>query len=427
MKPRADFCPTEVLSDAPTTQDSFSHSRVAIAIADVVLTAAGGKAIGLTGTWGSGKSTVVELLRTTLKEQPGGKIETFVFDAWAHQGDPLRRAFLEQLIDHLVDIGWLSSPEHWKNRKDDLARRVQKVTTKTRPTLTPLGAIFAALILLAPVGLQLVSKYDHNSFDHPYWAGIGFAVAALPFLFAAGVFLFLRPTKKFWEVRFWSENREKYRDETILALFFNRTQERTDSTTLTKPDPTSVEFQSMFSSLLQEALGDGERRLVIVADNLDRVDSGDALEIWATMKAFFDLGARRGSDWLPRLWLLVPFDPTALRRLWPENNKVEGDDLNGVAPLSAGRDGIADSFADKTFQLTFRVSPPLLSDWSQFFIEQLKIAFPSGHDDNEFHKIYRLYDLKRLGGARPPTPRDIKLFVNRVGVIHRQWPFFPCR
>ena len=56
-------CPTRLLPDTPADTDSFgSHERVAHSIAEVVQTESGGKAIGLEGGWGSGKSTIVKLI-----------------------------------------------------------------------------------------------------------------------------------------------------------------------------------------------------------------------------------------------------------------------------------------------------------------------------------------------------------------------------
>src|SRR5438045_4179314 len=104
--------PVSLLSDQPASSDEFNagaHGKVAAAIAHLVRTEQGGRAIGLEGTWGSGKSTVVRIMRDALVEEGADvDIETVVFDAWAHQGDPLRRTFLEKLADGLEAAGWLN-------------------------------------------------------------------------------------------------------------------------------------------------------------------------------------------------------------------------------------------------------------------------------------------------------------------------------
>jgi predicted KAP-like P-loop ATPase len=101
-------CPTHLIADTPAGLDAFrSHQRIANAIAGLIQTSPGGKSIGLSGTWGAGKSTVVQLLRERCKSE---QCEVWIFDAWAHEGDPLRRTFLESLIAALTTKEWLTGP-----------------------------------------------------------------------------------------------------------------------------------------------------------------------------------------------------------------------------------------------------------------------------------------------------------------------------
>ena len=93
-------CGTRLLTDLPADKDAFgAHERVARAIADVVRTEDGGRTIGLEGGWGAGKSTVVKLLEQELAGDADSA--AWIFDAWAHEGDPLRRSFLEGLSQAL--------------------------------------------------------------------------------------------------------------------------------------------------------------------------------------------------------------------------------------------------------------------------------------------------------------------------------------
>ncbi len=115
-----------LLDDVPSPQDQFSgkaHERVAEAIADLVKSEPGGRVIGLEGTWGSGKSTIVKLVQTNLSKPEtttdSPKTETLVFDAWAHQGDPLRRTFLESLMKSMRSWSWLTTDYELDTRKID--------------------------------------------------------------------------------------------------------------------------------------------------------------------------------------------------------------------------------------------------------------------------------------------------------------------
>lgn len=92
-----------LLRDEPTTQDHFrTRNRVATAVAELIATEKSGKAIALIGPWGSGKSSVLQMIQARL----AAIADLFIFDAWTHDGDPLRRTFLESLIEFL----WQGNP-----------------------------------------------------------------------------------------------------------------------------------------------------------------------------------------------------------------------------------------------------------------------------------------------------------------------------
>jgi predicted KAP-like P-loop ATPase len=151
-------CETRLLADNPTREDAFGHKKVAAAIAELIFAERGAKCIGLNGSWGSGKSSVVEILRDELHRFSKGSIDIFVFDAWAHQGDPLRRSFLEQLINRLAAIGWLKSSKAWDEQKEELAKRLDVIQTVSQPMLTVLGGAIAVSLLLLPLDSELL-KY----------------------------------------------------------------------------------------------------------------------------------------------------------------------------------------------------------------------------------------------------------------------------
>ncbi len=396
-------CRIHLLSDLPAESDAFGpHGRIARAIATLIKEEEGGKTIALTGSWGSGKSTVVQILKNILSKNENSKddsdVEVFVYDAWSHERDPLRRAFLEELIDYLIERGWISDIK-WNKKKEELAKRLKITETKPTPYLTKGGIAFAISALLVPVGLTLLSAIK----EPPSWIPLmGGLLAASPLIVFLCLWFFGNENKSNNSSKK-SKNNEKIKN--ILSLLVYKTEAHVRNETIETPEPTSIEFQKVFYDLLDEALGADERRqLLIVIDNLDRIDPKTALSIWSTMCTFFD-SHRLSHKWMPRFWLLVPFDPSALHRLWSE---------------STNEDDLANAFKDKTFQITFHVPPPVRSDWKEFFKEQFFKAFPE-HNEEDFHKIYRLYSIKGIPEERPLTPRDIKLFINRLVALHLKW------
>lgn len=150
-------CSTRLLSDAPAESDAFGgHEGVARAIAEVVQTEDGGKSIGLEGGWGAGKSTIVTLTSKMLAQTKVPDFEVAVFDIWAHQGDPLRRTYLENLITHIQETGWVSRKK-WDQRIAELTRRRSENTTRTVPRLTVAGFVFALTLLAIAPGSALMA------------------------------------------------------------------------------------------------------------------------------------------------------------------------------------------------------------------------------------------------------------------------------
>jgi predicted KAP-like P-loop ATPase len=66
------------------------------------------------------------------------------------------------------------------------------------------------------------------------------------------------------------------------------TREEEETKTIKTPDPTTIEFQDFFETILSDVLGKEDRQLIFVVDNLDRLQPQQALSTWATMRTFFD-------------------------------------------------------------------------------------------------------------------------------------------
>jgi len=412
-----------ILDDEPVTEDAFgSHKRIALALKTLVESEKGGKAIALTGTWGSGKSTVVRILQRLINE--GGElvqetpeaavdettkkeIRVFVYDAWAHQGDSLRRAFIETLFDFLTGKqcqagrAWIEdkkSEDELRERVSQLSRRQDTSQSTSSPVLTRLGKALALSLIAVPVGCALLAGWAGRAGSSWWIFGFAIFLVAVPVLicgiaWAAGL-----------------RRRAQGEDDAAL-VFLHHTRTKTETETVRTPDPTSLEFRSLFRRLMGAALGQKNRRLVMVVDNLDRIPAEEALSAWATIRTFFDPAGETSEEWEDRLWLVVPFDRSSLRRLWA--------DQAGDEPARAQ---FAESFLEKTFQVEFRVPPPLLSSWREFLIERLREALPNLKSDHQLEQVYQLYRAWRSTlKTPPPTPRDIKLFANSLAALHALW------
>lgn len=399
--PIATRCPTHTIDDAPAIEDFLgSHESVVDAIHELITTEAGGRTVGLEGSWGSGKSTVVRLLA---KRLDGPNSHVVLFDAWAHERDPLRRSFLDKLIGSLGNKGWVDE-EAWSERREELARRRRVEHTRpvsrleTPAIVAGVGAVLFAILLSAGAGLLEAGVASDAGW--PAWIGVAI-LGGLFTVITVGAFAL------------WWLRRSEGADDAWLSLFSVQSVTESTSETIATPDPTSIEFESTFNDLMKSALlGRQERRLVVVVDNLDRVAPDDARSIWSTLQTFLHHSHEDPEGWLRSLWVLLPYDPTGIERLWEESDR-------GQADGATRRTTLAESFIEKSIQVRFQVPLPVTTDWRDYLEANLRAALP-GHEA-DFYTAYRLYAHKLSRGGQNPTPRELKQYVNRIGALHRQW------
>ena len=149
-------CPTVLLHDSPAEADEFSgraHERLARALADMILNEKEGAAIALEGEWGSGKSSVVRMLHGLLAGHP--RVKVITFDAWAHQGDPLRRTLLEALIAGFGN--WLQTAP-WSEKREEFSKRRRRTESTTTPRLTRLVLWLDSFFFLYHLGWRLYRR-----------------------------------------------------------------------------------------------------------------------------------------------------------------------------------------------------------------------------------------------------------------------------
>lgn len=392
---------SKLLLDRRPERDAFRHIKISDAIFEFIIDEQeGGKAIALSGGFGSGKSAVIDFLRRRFEEENKKKIEEtkiFTFDAWEHQGDPLRRAFIEEYVEFFENHEWVNE-EEFDDELDKIAKRREEIETTSEPVVSKQGGIFAFLLLLIPLGMSLV-RYGTMDKNLIWMNILGFLFILSPIIYVLGLL-----------VRY-----DKKERKSVFNLFFKKTKENIKSKSFKTPEPTTIEFQDVFNKITSRALGKNNRRLIVVIDNIDRLTSESSIKAWTTLRTFFENENKKWT-WKDKFWLITPFDFQELKKLWTGlahlNNKNED---------SESTSDYVQAFIDKTFQITFRVPRPVLSDWKSYFKDQLRKAFPRIDNEKLLNDITTIYQLKGFKGVDSPTPRDIKQFLNRVGATYRIW------
>ena len=313
--------------------------------------------IGLDGEWGAGKSNVIGIIERTLHTSH----HVFVYDAWGHQEDLQRRAFLEELTDSLCASKTINPPK-WNEKLKDLLATRRETTIRTTPRLS-IGVVATAfLAALTPI-LKSVSEVTT---DVPI---LRLTISLLPLI--AGVVM--------WTI---GSFRAKHvlRPNEVYRLYREHDSRTDTSIRISERQPSVREFQSWMRGLSQDLT---DRQLIIVFDNIDRLPHDRVHELWSSIHTFF------AAESFPGVFVVVPFDSQRLAKALGYKDPNE--------------------LLSKTFSVIFRVAPPVLTDWHEFFRSKFREAF--GEDTSDvIAAVMRIFD--RLSPAI--TPRTVIAFINEL-------------
>ena len=450
------------IKNQPLGEDLFSNKsqdKIATVISDKIIKEHDFKIIGIDGEWGSGKSNLVKLIEKKLEISH----KFFVYDVWGHQEDEQRKSILIELTEFIKsESNFIKKRINWDNRLKLLLAKSKETKTINQPYLS-IGFIFSLLsiIYIPTVNVFKDTMVDFFEIKRWYWKLL---LVTFPILIVIGIYLWntvknlLR--NKYWKL-FWKSfeapidkqhflitfifsslliiymlaNIFKYypitfffsirnwywkfllvtflttiiiyfldsiaillklfKESLILSaeetfqIYTNKQREETKIETISENEPSVREFQKW----MQEINDDLKTPIVIVFDNFDRLPKKHILSIWSSIHIFF---AEKGYS---NIKVIIPFDREHIQNAFKELNNGENK--------SFGED-----YVNKTFDIVFRVTKPIMSDWKKFFEEQWKKAFTEC-DEMEMNLVIQVYEFLN----RRITPREIISFINEVLTI----------
>lgn len=252
------FLPEKPLIGNQNNILSFGHKEIVEVLKKMVRKSPESFTIGLYGDWGSGKSTIAFSLKEELKKE---NIPLVIFDVWKHEGDALRRTFLELLVN---DLNKDYSKEIFKKnyRIDERNNNNKTINTEEQSLKWKKGIrhIFVIFVfssaMIIPFLIYKVFARWLNWIDISQ--DIGQIIITISSLISFS--LFFKYINQFIEVQKITTSIDKFKDP--------------------------QEFEKEFKRILSEGLL--KKKIVIVFDNLDRVSGEKALEIMSTIKTFLD-------------------------------------------------------------------------------------------------------------------------------------------
>jgi len=403
-----------VLQEQVATEDLFedkTHERVANTLNNLIANTDQGLTIGLEGGWGSGKSTVINLLKQNLTNSEE-KTLFFAFDAWAHDGDPLRKIFLESLISSI-------DPEEKDAKlnilRSEVSARKKTVEVKTNKSASKLGKWLSLTALPIPVGAALLTAVKYDKLLFPWQEGASSVSLTLMF----GLLFSFLPlvTLALWSI--WGD-KDTRTNKIKWDVFSSESEENYTQDVTEDGERTSIEFERFFNDILSYVFDSnsdyGYEQAIIVIDNLDRVEPEYAQNIWSTLQTFFQHRAsslnNHKHEWKSKLWFLIPFDREGIKKIWQGDSALGsvGDDNNQVAA----------SFMEKCFQITVEVPPPVMSAWIGYFKKCVEKSF-TGWPEKQKLEYIESYTQCMSQLDISPSPRQIHTHINRAGIIALHW------
>jgi len=386
----------QFISNSPVGEDLFegkSQEKVARYICENLIGNHKCKIVGIDGGWGTGKSNLIEITKKKLNESTGGKYHFFIYDAWGHQEDLQRRSILEELTAFLTGktpgtSTIIGDSAKWDKKLKALLAKSKETQKKTIPSLS-LGVVFSGLLLLLTPLFKALSELATCP-------GLKVLIVAIPLILLLILFAYYyrKRTDKAapWKTRL---------NEVVQKLFYiYQKSQQSDTTfeTISEDEPSVKKFRDW----MREIAGDlGENRLIIVFDNMDRLPDSKITELWSSIHTFF------AEEKYERIKVIIPFDRQNIK--------------NAFKHTEADKQSYTDDFINKTFDIVYRVSPPILSDWKKFFENKWLQAF--NVIDDEFQKVLQIFDHQ----AVYKTPRDMVVFINECVANNQINPRIPLR
>ncbi|MBA3704372.1 MAG: hypothetical protein H0W84_00285 [Bacteroidetes bacterium] len=401
------------IPDTPQGADFFKiHTQIAEMLNKTILSedvSENSFTFGLLGSWGSGKSLTVGKLKD--KIITNNNVIFFEFDVWKYFDTSLYRSILidfEKALKIKSEAGLV--PESYKtgikttegkNLHDVLYKSTQVVTPDIKKTEDQLNKLIETLEknkmgkLLSFFSLRIINtlwiigKYLISRSELLYFLlGIGLLFSwAYYYRSNIEIFLpflkdpFLKPVLKFLLFTVFGFAALELFKESFKDLFKELLPKTNNNIIITTP-PTFAQdqFENIFKGVIDQISDNGNKKIVIVFDNIDRCEANVTIQILTGLKTFLDQ---------KNCFYLIPCDDLRIKNHLTKTKRAEDD------------------YLDKIFQAYIRI-PLIEGDDKITFIKKCIEKADFELDKQNESKISQILILAYKG----QTPRQIKRFFN---------------
>lgn len=350
------------LSGYSDNEIKFGHKQIANTLVKLIKGAVPPFTIGLYGSWGSGKSTIMKSVEKKLTNTSFKVVE---FDVWKYEGDTLRRQFLLETTKQL-----LGNKEETDLRKEinyDVEFK-EEGPIKVNVKLASLTFFTTLALFLLPVIITFLIIGDLSK-----WKLIlGWVVAA--FVGSGGTALIL----------------PNYLNGIFktLATKIVVVQELTlKKDKLSRPE----EFQDKFIEIIKNKKN-SNKKILFILDNLDRSSHDKATELLTTVKTFLEV---------EKCIFLIPCDEEAIKK------HVAATYISSSTGRQDGGTSYAEEYLRKFFNTIVRIPRFEGLDLDLYTQEKLvETAIPEFKNNSNLTWI--------ITSSFRNNPREIKQFINTL-------------
>jgi|GEM_PF-2584375 len=387
--------------ERPSQEDLYTgggHEHAATAIFAAIKKTPDMPLLGLEGDLGAGKSTVISILEKKLDDTY--LFETFDVDTHSHSS--VKATLIKAIHRRLVKLNAKNTDilKALNTAKDKALGNTLIYTRETDSQLT-------GLIVLFVISIMLSVRYGVNGLTNFFvtlptiysalfvsgWSNFNFSLESTVVTLAGFSPAFVLIYKKFWH-----DKKLKSQEKpivTIANLFKRNSKDKISETLNVTREVGSLELEEALSAFIDAIPAD--KTLILVIDNIDRVEARLVREIWSDLNILSSLCSSR-------LRVIIPFSETHIAKALSD----EGD-----AGLLSGREYIS-----KRLPLIFRAPPVITAGWRKQFFDYWdgSIGFIAGKE-----AVADLVDIWR-DKNQAITPRFLKRVVNDVASSYISCP-----
>lgn len=388
-------------TEHPATQDVFpggSHDKVASAIHGHLLSEGPSKVVGLDGEFGSGKSSILNMLKAKLTAADSD-FRVWFFDCEQNYQGSTKSNFIELFTDEVLkEVPHVSrAAEALKASRDRALGRLFEYNKRTTSRVSAWALALVASLFFAATSFRELFALSRSS--HAALTGASPEAAALtntlqdPFWWLIAVHLvsFFSPILILLVAKIWHRKVQVGGQRwSLLSLFKGSSDDHIEEKIEVGKEVTPLDLKKTLLEQLKVVEG---KRYVIILDNLDRLPKESLRSVWSDLEIFIEAATKAAN-----LTVIVPFCSSKVA----EYLKADGD-----------RRYDARDFIAKKFPVVFRSPPVITSGWKDGFRQLWSHTFPDVSGSVVEQSAQLLQRHSPMANSLV-TPRLQKKFINDI-------------